>query len=230
MRIVIATSVYAPMINGVAVFSHNLAKGLSARGNEVMVLTPSQTGKKYSKTVDGVRVEYLTSKKIYLYPDQIHDVPDKKKTFYKDSLRVSLKPGGQIKKILGKFKPEVIHVQGSDPVGVAAVKYAHTHNIPVILTEHNQPEVLTEPLHLPKIVRKPVNNILSSYFVRRQKKVDFVTMPTELSIKHLLKDKKINVPMLAVSNGVDLSAFKPGKAPNELYDKYGIPSNVPIIL
>ena len=45
MRIVIASAVYYPMINGVAVFSHNLAVGLAKRGHEVLVLCPSQTGK-----------------------------------------------------------------------------------------------------------------------------------------------------------------------------------------
>ena len=42
MRIVIATAVYYPQINGVAMFSHNLAVGLSGRGHEVMVIAPWQ--------------------------------------------------------------------------------------------------------------------------------------------------------------------------------------------
>ena len=33
MKIVIATAVYYPQINGVAVFSHNLAVGLMRRGH-----------------------------------------------------------------------------------------------------------------------------------------------------------------------------------------------------
>ena len=54
MRVVIATAVYHPQVNGVAVFAHNLAMGLVKRGLEVMVLCPSQTGKSYVRTVDGV--------------------------------------------------------------------------------------------------------------------------------------------------------------------------------
>ena len=61
MRIVIATAVYYPMINGVAVFSHNLAVGLAARGFEVAVICPSQTGKSYMRVVDGVQTYYLKS-------------------------------------------------------------------------------------------------------------------------------------------------------------------------
>ena len=44
MKIVISTDIYYPMINGVAVFSRNLATGLKKRGHQVMVLAPSITG------------------------------------------------------------------------------------------------------------------------------------------------------------------------------------------
>mgnify|MGYP002528201958 CR=1 FL=1 len=79
MRIAIATAVYYPQINGVAVFSHNLAMGLARRGHEVMVLCPSQTGKNYSRTIDGVKTVFLRSIQARVYPDQIHTVPAKKK-------------------------------------------------------------------------------------------------------------------------------------------------------
>ena len=238
MKIVIATPVYAPQINGVAVFSCNLATGLARRGHDVVVLTPSQTGKKYSRMRDGVKIFYLRSTTFKVYPDQIHQVEPKKKFlghemprfFYKYGFKASVFPGRQIDKILNKFDPDVVHIQGSDPIGVMTVNYAHRHDIPVVLTEHNQPEVLTEPLHLPSPVRKPVNGILTAYFVGRQKKVDYVTMPTKLSIEHLLKGRDLGVPVEAVSNGVDLSAFKSGKASRNTYAKYDIPTDVPIVL
>ena len=230
MRIVIATSVYYPMINGVAVFSYNLAVGLAKRGYEVMVITPSQNKKYHVEVVDGVTVMYLKSKDIKVYPDQIHEVPEKKKFFYEDGLKASIFPAGQIKRALDKFKPDVVHVQGSDPIGVAVVGYAKKHHIPVVMTEHNQPEVLTEPLHVPGVVRKPINNALSAYFRKRQKESDYVTMPTQLSIDHLLGDRDLGVPVEAVSNGVDLSAFKPGEAKAYIYDKYNIPRDLPILL
>lgn len=238
MKIVIATPVYAPMINGVAVFSHNLATGLARLGHEVIVLTPSQTCKKRVRTIDGVKVFDLKSTDIKIYPDQIHQVSPKKKIlgietprlFYKHGLKAALLPERQIKQILSEFHPDIIHVQGSDPIGVAAVKYARKHKIPVVLTEHNQPEVLTESLHLPGVVEKTANKALSHYFVNRQKKVDYVTMPTELAIKNLLNGRDLGVPVEAVSNGVDLTAFKPGKVADDIYTKYGVKKGVPIII
>ena len=230
MRIAIATPVYFPMINGVAMFSYNLACGLARRGHEVVVLTPSQTKKRYSEMVDGVRVVHLRSSDIKVYPDQIHEIPEKRKFFYKHGLKASLFPSGQIKRVLGGFRPDVVHVQGSDPIGLAVVSYARKNHIPVVTTEHNQPEVLTQSLHMPDMMRKPVNNVLTAYFVNRQSKSDYVTMPTKLAIKKLIGDKNLGVPVEAVSNGVDLAAFKPGKPDVEIYNKYGIKKDVPIVL
>lgn len=229
MKIAIATPVFYPMINGVAMFSYNLACGLVKRGHEVLVLTPSQNKTWHTDTVNGVQVVYLSSTDLKVYPDQIHDVP-KKKLFYKNGLKASLLPAGQIKRALDTFRPDVVHVQGSDPVGVATVKYARKNRIPVVTTEHNQPEVLTQSLKMPGLARKPVNNMLSGYFVKRQMKSDYVTMPTKLAIKNLLGNKKLGVPVEAVSNGVDLSAFKPGRVDEKIYQKYKIPDDLKIVL
>ena len=233
MKIVIATAVYYPQINGVAVFSHNLAVGLAGRGHEVMVICPSQTGKSYEKIVDGVRTVYLRSVDTKVYPDQIHAVPEKRRflgvklphLWYKNGFRVSVFPSQEVKAVLDSFQPDVVHVQVSDPIGLSVISYARKHDIPVVTTEHNQPEVLTDPLHVPKLMKKPANYLLSTYFRNRQSKSDFVTMPTEQAIRGLLREKELSVPVAAVSNGVDLSHFKPGKAKEAIYKKFGISSD-----
>ena len=240
MKIVIATAVYYPMINGVAVFSHNLAVGLAKRGHEVMVICPSQTGKNYSRMEDGVKVQHLKSIDVKVYPDQINGVPPKKHflgvdwphLYYKNGLRVSVFPAREVRKALDAFHPDVVLVQVSDPIGLSVVSYARKKGIPVVTTEHNQPEVFTEPLHIPSVVRKPVNAALSAYFRNRQSKSDFVTMPTRQAIDNLILShgKAFNVPVAAVSNGVDLTNFKPGKASAEIYEKYGISKDALIVL
>ena len=223
MRIVIATAVYYPQTNGVAVFSHNLAVGLARRGLEVLVLCPSQMGRNYVRTIDGVKTVYLRSVEAKVYPDQIHAVPKKRRLFYKHGFRVSVFPQREVREVLEEFRPDVVHVQVSDPIGLSVVSYARKHGIPVVTTEHNQPEVLTESLKMPRVLKKGANAILRAYFRNRQSKSDFVTMPTQQAITDLLgRGEEFVVPVAAVSNGVDLSAFKPGRAPAEVYDKYGI--------
>lgn len=238
MKIVIATAVYYPMINGVAMFSRNLAEGLAKRGNEVVVICPSQTGKSYSRTVNKVRTYYLKSTTMKVYPDQVHSVPPKKKVLgvelphllYKDGFKVSVFPIREVRKILNEFRPDVVHIQVSDPIGLSVASYARKRHIPVVLTEHNQPEVLTEPLKMPGFVRRPVNSIITYYFLNRQSKSDYVTMPTKLAIDNLLEGRDLGVPVEAVSNGVDLSSFKPGRVSSTVREKYGISVDTPTVL
>lgn len=240
MKIAIATAVYYPQINGVAVFSHNLACGLAARGHEVLVICPSQTGKSYSRSDNGVKVHYLKSIDAKVYPDQIHAVPAKKKVgwitvprvFYRYGLRVSVFPQREISKILADFGPDVVHVQVSDPIGLSVVGWARRTGVPVVTTEHNQPEVITDSLKMPRIVKRGANAVLASYFRNRQSKSDFVTMPTKQAIRGLLKNSRrdLGVPVAAVSNGVDLTCFKPGTAHAKLYEKYDIKRDRPMVL
>ena len=238
MKIVIATAVYYPMVNGVAVFSHNLALGLARRGHDVAVICPSQTGKSYSEMVDGVKVYYLRSVEAKVYPDQIHEVPKRKKflgkelpnILYKYGFRVSVFPGHEVKRILQEVRPDVVHVQVSDPIGLSVVSYARKVGIPVVTTEHNQPEVITEPLKMPGFIKRPVDALLAAYFANRQSKSDFVTMPTEKAIIKLLDGRGLSVPIAAVSNGVDLAHFKPGKVDGKFYKEIGLDSRKKTVL
>ncbi len=224
MKIAIATAVYYPQINGVAVFSHNLAVGLAKRGHEVLVICPSLNRKSRVEMQEGVKICYLRSVDVKVYPDQVHPVTEKKdvggvklpKLFYRHGLPVSMFPQLEIKKILEGFKPDVVHVQVSDPIGLSVVGWARRHDVPVVTTEHNQPEVLTDSLKMPRMMKKGANVVLSAYFRNRQSKSDFVTMPTEMAVRDLLgKGEEFPVPVAAVSNGVDLACFKPGKKASE---------------
>lgn len=193
MKIVIATAVYYPQLNGVAVFSHNLARGLAQRGHEVVVIAPSTTGRASVKAEEGVRVCRLKSVDVKVYPDQIHKVPAKRvirgvkmpRAFYRHGLRVAVSPRREVKRILADFRPDVVHVQVADPIGVAVVSLAHKMGVPVVTTEHNRPEVLTDSLRLPVLLKRGIDKELSRYFRARHQKSDFVTMPTELAIREL---------------------------------------------
>ena len=242
MKIVISTDVYYPMINGVAVFSKNLATGLKKRGHQVMVLTPSISGK-FSVEKDpncNFTVVRLKSTRMYLYPDQIEKIPNDKKILgikmpqflYKNGLHVSYNPYSDIRRVLDDFKPDIIHNQTSGPLALAIFRYAKKRNIPIVMTDHTYPDNLTQQVKLPKFAKKPINAAMNAYFMSFLRRSEYATLPTKQAITDLLpkNHRSFKVPVEALSNGIDLSHFTKGPASEEIYKKYAIPKNVPIIL
>jgi glycosyltransferase involved in cell wall biosynthesis len=242
MKIVISTDLYYPMINGVAQFSRNLAGGLQKRGHEVVVLAPSITGD-YEVERDeeyGFRVVRLSSRKLYFYPDQINDIPEAKEfmgvrmpqILYKNGLHVSFNAGSEIRSFLDGFEPDIIHDQTPGPVALSVFRYAKKRDVPLVSTDHAYPDNFTSQLHLPWIMKKPIDSVINKYFVSFLKRSEYGTMPTSQAVSDLIPKKRhrFKVPVEALSNGIDLSRFSPGKADDEIYKKYNIAKTKPTIL
>ena len=236
MKIAICSDAYYPMTNGVAVFTTNLARGLKKLGHEVIVISPSFTGKRHTRTDEsGVINHFLTAKRFFLYPDQIHDIPDKKEVLglkmprlvYKNGLWLSTRPRREIKKILHNFEPDIIHLQTAGPVGLGVMAYVKKTDTPLVSTGHSYPDNFTSQFKLLKPVKRPVNAAVRHYLNSFLKDAEYATMPTELAIEELLpKNRKhFKVPVEALSNGVDLSAFRPGKPSKEICQKYQLKNN-----
>lgn len=182
MKILIASDLHWPTINGVATFSRNLAQGLAARGHEVVVIAPSQTGKKY-KEVDVNHIVYRTV-----------SVPF---PFYQNFM-ISLTPLREVKKIINEFDPDVIHIQMPMLIGQAVMRYGNKCGIPIVSTNHAMPENLMDNLKLLAPVARPINYMLKDYGARFHSKADYVTLPTESAIHMLNASDKVNVPIEAV--------------------------------
>lgn len=213
MKILIASDLHWPTINGVATFSRNLAQGLAARGHEVVVIAPSQTGKKY-KEVDVNHIVYRTV-----------SVPF---PFYQNFM-ISLTPLREVKKIINEFDPDVIHIQMPMLIGQAVMRYGNKCGIPIVSTNHAMPENLMDNLKLLAPVARPINYMLKDYGARFHSKADYVTLPTESAIHMLNASDKVNVPIEAVSNGIDLCRFKVGIPSADLLKRFSLPTNQPII-
>lgn len=246
MKIAIASDIYYPMTNGVAVFSHNLALGLAARGHEVLVIAPSFNGKyaiSYEKCEDGehtVKTVHLTSAKFPFYPDQIHAVPEKKEILGMSMPRIAYKHGiwwatrapFEIKKVLDEFKPDVVHLQTAETIALAVMHYVRKNSIPLVTTGHAYPDNVTGQFKFLKPVKKPVNAAVRAYMASFLKHSEYATMPTEMAIGDLIPKnrKRFRVSVEALSNGVDLSAFKPGKPRMDILRKYNIDMKRPRVL
>ena len=70
MKIALASDLFWPMINGISVFTKNLAEQIAKRGHEVVVFAPSQNGDYYVEEVDGYKVVRLSSVNFPFYPNQ----------------------------------------------------------------------------------------------------------------------------------------------------------------
>lgn len=242
MKIVISSDIYYPMINGVAAFSRNLAAGLHQRGHEILVLAPSNTGQfEIEKDKDyGFTVVRLSSVKMHLYPDQIHEVPEAReirgiqlpRIIYKNGLHVCMGHIFEMFSVLDEFQPDIIHDQTPGTVALAVFYYAKRRGIPLVATDHAYPDNLTRQLRLPGIAKKPINKLMNEYFISFLNRSEYATMPTEQAITDLIPQnrRRFKVKVEALSNGIDLSCFSPGDPEPEIYEKYSLPREYPLIL
>lgn len=213
MKILIASDLHYPTINGVATFSRNLARGLAARGHEVIVIAPSQTSKKF-KEIDDNHVVVRTASVPFL-PYQ--------------NFRISPTPGREVKKIIQEFQPDVIHIQMLMWIGQAAMKYGNKFDIPIVTTNHAMPENLLDNIMILAPIARPINYMLTQYGARFHSKADYVTLPTQSAIDMFKATDKVKIPIEAVSNGIDLTRFNPGKPTAAIYEKWSLPTDRPII-
>lgn len=240
MKIAIASDIYYPMTNGVAVFAHNLALGLAKKGHEVMVICPSFDGKYHETDDNGVRTVHLTSRRFPFYPDQINEVPEKRellgiklpRTRYEHGIWWSVKPYREISRLLDDFKPDVVHLQTAETIAIATIRYVRKNNVPLVSTGHAYPDNVTSQFGFLKPVKKPVDALLKAYMASFLKHSEYATVPTEMAISGLLPEnrKRFKVPVEALSNGVDLSQFRPGKPNATVLKKYGIKIGIPRVL
>ena len=234
MKIAIASDIYYPQINGVAVFAHNLALGLAKAGHEVIVIAPSFNGKYHVEVENGVTTYHLTSARFPFYPDQINKVPDKK-TFlglpmprlaYRNGIWWSVNPWSEVKHILNEFNPDIIHLQTAETIALAVMSYVRKYDVPLVSTGHAYPDNVTGQFKLlkPKVIKKPTDAVLRAYMASFLKHAEYATMPTEMAIGDLVPKnrRRFKVTVEALSNGVDLSEFNPGKPNPEVLKKFGI--------
>jgi glycosyltransferase involved in cell wall biosynthesis len=213
MKILIASDLHWPTINGVATFSRNLAYGLAARGHEVLVIAPSQTCRRYEEYDRNHLVKRTMSVSFPFY----------------QNFKISPSAQLEVKKIIDEFEPDVIHIQMLMWIGQAAMKYGNRLGVPIVSTNHAMPENLLDNLRLLAPLAKPISYMLTEYGRRFHSKSDYITMPTQSAIDMFDVNDKVEVPMVAISNGIDLSRFTPTQAPDELYAKYRIPTDKPVI-
>lgn len=215
MRILLSSDLYFPMQNGVSQFTRNLAQGLAKRGHQVAIIAPSQSTKRDIEFEGDVTI-YRT--RAVVFP------------FYQNT-RISIAPMIEVRRIVKDFNPDVMHTQLLLGIGQAVMGTSEKYRIPMVSTSHAMPENLMDNLKRLSAFSKPINYVLREYGRRFHNRADIVTSPTQSAVDGFGKQaSKLTKPIEIVSNGVDLSVFKPGEVSDDLYKKYSLPKNKPIVL
>ncbi len=210
MRILIANDQHWPMKSGVATAVRTQAQGLAALGHEVLVVAPSQNRK---NAVDH---------------DENYDIVRIRSFKFRNNLRVSVVLDREARRILREFNPDIVHVHTQLTVGLAVLRAATYLKIPVVATNHVMPENIVENVKLLSPLSKSFSYIWTEYGNLLYRGAKRIIMPTASALS-LFNLDRIEAPTLAMSNGINIDRFSPGKASAELYKKFAIPQDKKII-
>lgn len=212
MRILIACDQHWPMVSGVATASRTLALALAKRGHDVLVIAPSQTGQEYEET--DINYHIVRTKSVPMPMRQ--------------NIRISVSFQNKIKKIIADFAPDIIHVH-TQFLGLAAIAAGKKLGIPIVATNHVMPENLLENYKFLQPLARPIKHTLKEYGLLLYKDAQHIIMPTQSALD-MFNPISDAIPMSAISNGVDLSSYKPGKVDADFFDRFGLPHHTPIVV
>lgn len=213
MRILIANDQHWPLISGVATSARTLAQSLARNGHDVLVVAPSQTGRRYKEVDHNYQIVRTLS---LPFP-------------FRNNYRLPVTWQNDIKKIIQEFNPDIIHIQTQYPVGLTALKMAKKLSIPVVATNHAMPENIVMHFKSLEPLARPIQYVLKEYGLLLYKDAEHIIMPTQSAID-LLQNSNIKIPMTAVSNGVELRHFKPANISAKIKTSFGLPTDRPIIM
>jgi glycosyltransferase involved in cell wall biosynthesis len=212
MRVVIATESYWPNIDGGALAQRRLARELSSRGHEVSVIAPGRSFRNYVEKDDGTAIYRMRAVTFPLYKDY----------------KVSTFPFNQVRKRLAALRPDVVHVHNPYAIGRAALSVARKARIPVVGSNHIMPENLFQAVSSARFAYDFLRDAGWKFITDFYNQCDVTISPTETA-RRLLVDNGLAGESAVVSNGVDLSTFRPGLDSVSLRQRHGIPG-VPTVL
>lgn len=201
MKVLIASDLYKPQINGVVTSVLNLRDELSKLGIEVRILTLSKNLKSYYE--DGVY--YISSFPVKVYPD----------------IRASLSVIDPVILSAIEWKPDIVHTQNEFSTFVFARIIATAAKAPIIHTYHTMYE------HYIKYVTKHQRvgeKFLHTFLKQTFRSCTKIIAPTQKA-KDSLLDSGIIADIEVIPTGIDLSKFESRleeKEKESIKEKYGI--------
>ncbi len=213
MRIMIVTDQYPPMVGGVPTVTCGLAVDFAERGHQVWVAAPSY----------GVRDVHRVEHKVRVYRYSSFEWPT-----YKD-LRIPFLPFMPVRNLIKRCDPDIIHIHSPIVLGNIAQILAGGLRKPIIATNHYLPVNISRSLMNDPLIGKPFSTITYSYLVHFCNRCEYVTAPTSTAL-NLLYEHGLRAPAAAISNGIDLTKFSPGKPDLQVLRRFRLPEDRPLII
>ncbi|HLX55629.1 MAG TPA: glycosyltransferase [Ktedonobacteraceae bacterium] len=213
MRIMIVTDQYPPMIGGVPKVTHSLATDFARRGHHVAVVAPSY----------GTRDVHRIEDKVHIYRFSSFEWP----TY--EELRIPFLPFLPLRRLLKQFDPDIIHIHSPVVLGNIVQILAGGLRKPVIATNHYLPINMSLALSSDPLLGKSFKTISYSYLVHFCNRCEYVTAPTQTAL-NLLYEHGLRAPARAISNGIDLSRYRPGAPDEAARQRFQLPADRPLIL
>jgi 1,2-diacylglycerol 3-alpha-glucosyltransferase len=188
--VLIVTESYWPILDGGALFERRLAHALRAAGWQVYVWAPSPSGKFHVENDDGIPTIRESSRVLRTNP----------------RYRISNHPFTNSAAVFRLAKPHIVHIHNFGPLGLEALRYAKSHRLPVVVTNHNLPENWTA-----NFFRRPsptIDVLLAACFRRLLNLADIIVSPS-ITAQRYLVGKGVTAKNVVISNGVDTTFFHP---------------------
>ena len=185
MRLALFTDTFFPQTNGVAHTLHRLTNHFNKRGIEHLVFTPKSVPEdNYANSI-----RPITSIPFLLYPE----------------IRLALPSLLSIRKELDAFKPDLLHMATPFNIGLCGLRYAHTHDLPHVVSYHTHFDRYLEYYRLKQIIP-----IYWKYIRWFHRSCDAIFAPSNETINTLRMQGFSGLRLW--SRGVDCEFYSPEKA------------------
>jgi len=191
MRIAFFTETWFPNVDGVVVAISSAKRELERRGNDILILTAGGQSKK--RRGEGGHVFNFPAVDFPPYP----------------AYKLAVFPYPEAEEIVRNNRIDVIHSHGMGPMGVAALFVSAILDKPLIGTLHTNIQEATHYIVPIKPMQRIMKRVAWRYLKWYYNQCDAVVVPSEYMKRECKAHGIRNV--LAISNGIDLKRFRPGK-------------------
>lgn len=209
MRIGFFTNYFIPSTGGIETSVANLCRGLKRAGHETFIFSPQ-----YPNWTDKNENIFRYRSVHFNYGGYFYVIPI---PFY-----------SKMDLIIKSLNLDIIHSHQPYSLGNEALKYSKKLNIPLVFTYHINYREYSH--YIPFIPKSISQKLITRTTLNYSNKCDVVIAPS-ISIKKLLIDHEVNVPIEIIPSGININEFIKSKGKkDDLRERYGInPEDVVLI-